>query len=104
MPSAPDYDAGDLVVCVNDDPLPGRSTKPKGITLGHKYIVERVFVFGEGCVEAVQGHYGVKIVGVPNRNDLSGFVPFRFRRIDGAPDIFACMLTEKVLGELEPVD
>lgn len=93
----PDYDVGDLVVCVDDQPN-GRGD-PNPLRFGTCYIVTAMWP-PEQNWPAV---WGVSVSNATMPPGLKGFIAAFFRKIDGAPEIFAQMLREtKPVVEKEP--
>lgn len=78
MSGRPDYDVGDLVVCVT-------SNSP---FLGRAYQVEAIFPPGTRCGLAVTRNWGVVTVGFYAPNDLRAWAATAFRKLDPKPPEF----------------
>ncbi len=85
MTGRPDYDAGDLVVCVNTcriDLPSGMHAPALDVPILNKcFIVERLF-------SDEDGDYIVFIGGIRSAHPHGGFAAIRFRRIDPKPPEF----------------
>lgn len=83
-PPRPDFDAGDLVVCVDDAPNPRRPAVPvdKLIRRGRTYRVEAVFL------SKTKTRWGITLIGVQLPPPTVGFNAARFRKIDKADEGF----------------
>jgi hypothetical protein len=76
MSGRPDYDAGDLVVCVKvDDRKP-----PATLTLGRVYTVADVSPFGDRCI--------VRLVERAAPKPYTGYSAHLFRKLDPKPPEF----------------
>lgn len=76
----PDYDAGDLVVCVDDTPNPKFGVSK--LRRGAVYVVEKV-----EPPNRVDPRWGCRIAGVASLS-REGFAADRFRKIDPKPPEF----------------
>jgi hypothetical protein len=96
MSGRPDFDAGDLVVCVDDGPLVWKGSVFKsGVVRGRVYRVDRVI-----C-DSVTREWGVLLTGIRSIGTTGAFYASRFRKIDRADDSFiqtlaACKPRERV--------
>ena len=97
MTGAPDYVAGDWIVCVRNGPN-GRAA---GIVKGS--VWRALEVRPAKCFESMKDTWGVKING-PHCAPATHWDASDFRRLDGPPPIFAAMLTDTPVRAPEGVE
>lgn len=81
MDGKPDYDAGDLVECIDASPRNGLAT---GVRLGAMYRVERV----QPKPIDMPHSWGVILVGIRSLASSGSFWADRFRKVRKADDSF----------------
>jgi hypothetical protein len=86
MTGRPDYDVGDLVVCVYVGPSP-KSETPKELRQGAIYRVERLIY--EPVQNLLVEDWTVLLIGAHNPHSRYGYYCSRFRKIDAADETFA---------------
>ena len=97
MMGHPDYDAGDLVVCVDDVPRVGchpfNVIDLAQLNVGKVYRVSRLGILRDGDVFCT-------LVEVQNVHPLLfGFFASRFRKVDPLPDALTSLLASKPVRE-----
>lgn len=81
--------AGDLVICIDDTPLPERTPRrgEPWVRAGRAYRVESVST-------NAAGDHGLLLVGIANWPPSAGWHAWRFRKIEPASDGFCASLTQ----------
>lgn len=81
------FSVGDVVVCVDDEPLKELPPKP-----GYGWIVRgRLYRVSEIGVDK-QGKAGIKVAGLVYGPDQLGFLAWRFRKVQPADQSFTDFL------------
>lgn len=90
------FKAGDLVVCIDDKPVPGKIVRPgePWLCAGRAYRIASV----SSC--SVTGKHGVMLLGLGITAPAVGWHAWRFRKIELADEAFCEELKARLAGKL----
>lgn len=96
------FNVGDLVICVDDEPLPGKVVRPgePWVRAGRAYRITSASCCG------VTGQHGVMLQGLATTAPAVGWHAWRFRKIEAADEVFCERLSKHTpverIQKLEP--